>query len=133
MTNRDRQEEEDEISAQKINDKTTFVELPDQFEEDVVRDLFKDLEHKKEEQPYVEPQVQDAQTIESETATINNEFYDLKHQFDQVNNAATELKKRSNWPNWLCNWQWQSFLKKNRHWRRLILKMTYLTLRTQLI
>ena len=55
MTNRDRQEEEDEISAQKINDKTTFVELPDQFEEDVVRDLFKDLEHKKEEQPYVEP------------------------------------------------------------------------------
>ena len=98
MTNRDRQEEEDEISAQKINDKTTFVELPDQFEEDVVRDLFKDLEHKKEEQHYVEPQVQDAQTIESETATItiNNEFYDLKHQFDQVNNAATELKKRSN-------------------------------------
>ena len=35
------------MSAQKINDKRTFVELSDQFEEDLVRDLFKDLEHKK--------------------------------------------------------------------------------------
>ena len=47
LANRDRREREDEMSAQKINDKRTFVELSDQFEEDLVRDLFKDLEHKK--------------------------------------------------------------------------------------
>ena len=49
LSNRDRQGKEDEISLQKINEDTTFVELPDQFEEILIDDLFKDLEHKKTE------------------------------------------------------------------------------------
>ena len=41
-----------------------IFKLPDQFEEELVEDLFKPLEHKKIEYPYAEPQVQDAETIE---------------------------------------------------------------------
>ena len=67
LLNRDRKEKEDKISLEKINEDTTFVELPNQFEEDLIDDLSKDLEHKKTEHPYVEPQVQDAATIETET------------------------------------------------------------------
>ena len=47
LANRDKREIEDEMSAQKIYDKRTFIELSDQSEEELVRDLFKDLEHKK--------------------------------------------------------------------------------------
>ena len=72
LSNRDRKEKEDENSLEKINENTTFVELPDQFEEDLIDDLYKDLEHKKTEHPYVEPQVQDASTIETETKTSTN-------------------------------------------------------------
>ena len=60
-------EKKKKISLEKINEDTTFVDLPNQFEEDLIDDLFKDLEHKKTEYPYVEPQVQDAATIETET------------------------------------------------------------------
>ena len=56
LSNRDRKEKEDENSLEKINENTTFVELPDQFEEDLIDDLFKDLEHKKTEHPDVEPE-----------------------------------------------------------------------------
>lgn len=71
--------------------KTTFVELPDEFEEDLVRDLLKDLEHKKEEHPYVEPQ--DPKTLETEAVNTNDEFSNLKQQFDQRNTLTTEQKK----------------------------------------
>ena len=47
---------------------------------------------KKTRHPYVEPQVKDAQTIETETRTIDNEFSKLKQEFDKVNNAVTEQK-----------------------------------------
>ena len=57
LSNRDRIEKEDENSLEKINENITFVELPDQFEEDPIDDQFKDLEHKKTEHSYVEPQV----------------------------------------------------------------------------
>ena len=60
LSNRDKQEKEDEISLEKINEDTIFVELHDQFEEDLIDDLLKDLEHKKTEHPFIEPQVQDA-------------------------------------------------------------------------
>ena len=51
--------------AKEIIDSTTFVELPDPFEQEIVDDLWKALEHKKTKHPYVEPQVKDAQTIET--------------------------------------------------------------------
>ena len=75
--------------------KTTFVELPDEFKEDLVRDLLKDLEHKKEEHPYVESQVQEAKTLETEAVNTNDEFSNVKQQFDQRNTLATEQKKQN--------------------------------------
>ena len=66
----------------------SFVDLPNPFEQEIVDNLFKDFEHKKTKHPYVEPQVKDAQTIETETETTNSEFPKLKQEFDKVNNAA---------------------------------------------
>ena len=65
--NRDRQEKEDQKSSNKIIKDTSFVELPDQFEEELVKDQFKKLEYEKIEHTYIEPQVQDAETIVIET------------------------------------------------------------------
>ena len=44
-----------------------FVELHDPFEQVIVDDLFKDLEHKKTKHRYVKLQIKDAQTIQPET------------------------------------------------------------------
>ena len=93
LSNRDRKEKEDENSLEKINENITFVELPDQFEEDPIDDLFKDLEHKKTEHPYVEPQVQHAATIETETKNTNDEFFGLQQMLNEANDAATEQNK----------------------------------------
>ena len=60
------------------------------FEQEIVDNLFKDFEHKQTKHPYVEPQVKDAQTIETETETTNSEFPKLKQEFDKVNNAAEQ-------------------------------------------
>ena len=68
------------------------MEQPDPFDQEIVDDLFKDLEHKKTKHPYVEPQVKDAQTIETRTQATNNEFLELKQQFDKVDNVATKQK-----------------------------------------
>ena len=68
--------------------------MPDQFEEDLIDDLFKDLEHKKTKHPYVEPQVQHAATIETETKNTNDEFFGLQQMLNEVNDAATEQKKQ---------------------------------------
>ena len=92
LANRDRREGEDAKNAKEIIDTTTFVPLPDPFEQEIIDDQFQDLEHKKIRHPYVEPQVKDAQTVEMETQTIDNEFCKLKQEFDKVNNAVTEQK-----------------------------------------
>ena len=69
--------------------------MPEKFEEKVKQDLFKDLEHKKIEHPYVEPQVQDAEAIEIETKKENEEFDDLFLKYKEIDNAATEQKKEN--------------------------------------
>ena len=51
-------------------------------------------EHKKEMYPYVPPQVQTADEIETETALMDDEFTDLKTNYDEINDAATELKQQ---------------------------------------
>ena len=53
LSNRDRQKK-DQKSSDKIIKDPSFVELPDQFEEELVEDLFKNLEHKKIEHTYIE-------------------------------------------------------------------------------
>ena len=47
QSNRKRKEEEDNKSNLKIKGKRHFFERPNQFEEELVEDLFKPLEHKK--------------------------------------------------------------------------------------
>ena len=59
--------EEDENRIQEIEKTRNFLEKPDEFSEEVIDGLFKDLEHKKVEHPYVEPQAQDAETKERAT------------------------------------------------------------------
>ena len=95
LANRDRKEEEDLKKEEEIID-STFVPLPDPFEHDLINYQFEnDLEHKKLENPYVEPQVKDAQTIELETQAENDEFSKLKQEFDKANNAAKEQKSQT--------------------------------------
>ena len=57
-------EKEDEKSIWEIEKTCNFVQKPDEFSGEVIDGLFKDLEHKKVEHPYVKPQVHDAETIE---------------------------------------------------------------------
>ena len=69
--------------------------MPEKFEEELKQDLFKDLEHKKIEHPYVEPQVQDGETVEIETKKENEEFDDRFLKYKEIDNAATEQKKEN--------------------------------------
>ena len=95
LANRDTREKADAEKAKEIIYTTTFVELPEPFEQEIVDDLFKDLEHKKTKHPYVEPQVKDAQTIEPELDTTNSDFSKLKQEFDKDNNVTTEQKSQT--------------------------------------
>ena len=56
--------------------------------------IFSTKKKKKKTHPYVESQVLDASTIETETQAINDEFDKLKQQFGTVNDAATKQKKQ---------------------------------------
>ena len=99
LANRDRRKKED--AKENVIDTTTFKELPDLFEQEIVDDLFKDLQHKKTKHPYVKPQVKDAQTIEIETQTTNCKFLKLKQEFDMVNTTATEQKWQTDATNFI--------------------------------
>ena len=96
LLNRKRKEEKDNESNRKIKEERNFFEWPDQFEVELVDYLFKNLEHKKIEHPYVEPQVQDTETIEKETKKKDDDFTDLE-QKNAVDNAAAE-QKNTRWP-----------------------------------
>ena len=93
LGNRDKQEKEDKKHNERINEDSIFVEWPDEFEEELLADLFKNIEHKKIEHLYVEPQVQDPETIEIETKKENDEFFELEQKFNTVDNAAAKHKK----------------------------------------
>ena len=92
LVNIKKKEKEDEKSIPEIEKTRNFLEKTDEFSEEVIDGLFKDLEHKKIEHPYVKRQVQDAETIERETKK-NDEFLDLYKKFNEVNDAATQQKK----------------------------------------
>ena len=95
LSNRERQRKEDQKSSEKIIKDISFVELPDQFEKELVEDLFKSLEHKKVEQTYIKPQVQDAETIEIETKNKDEEFSELKQLLNEITNTTTEEKQQN--------------------------------------
>ena len=77
--NRERKEKEDESSNVKIND---------EFEVELVDDLFKNL--------FVEPQVQDAETIEIETQKEDDEFFDLEKNITKL--SMLQLSKKGKLP-----------------------------------
>ena len=95
LANRYREEIEDAEKAKEIINKTTFVELPNPSEQEIVDELFKDLEHKKTKHSHVESWLEDVETIEIETQAVNDEFSELKEEFDKVNNAAAEQKSQT--------------------------------------
>ena len=53
------------------------------------------VEHKKGMFPYVPPQVQTADEIETEVAAVDDDFTRTKAKYDQINDAATEQKKQN--------------------------------------
>ena len=97
LLNRDRRECENEEKARQILDKTSFYPKPDRGDDtfqELVDNLYKNLEHKKTTHPYLEPTLQDPVTIETETQATDDEFDRLKQQFNEVNDTATEQKKQ---------------------------------------
>ena len=89
-----RKEEQDKESSLDIKKSHDFFGEPKKFEKELKEDLYKDLEHEKIEHPYIEPQVQDAETTEKETKKEDDEFFDLDQKQNEIDNAATELKKQ---------------------------------------
>ena len=77
-------------NAKEMIHTTTFVPMPDPFEQEIVDDQFENLEHRKVKHTYVEPQNENAQTIETETQATDNEFPKLKQELDKVNRTVTE-------------------------------------------
>ena len=66
-------------------DKTAFVELPDLFEQELVNDMFKELEHKKLNILILNPRhLANAQTIKAETQAVNDKFSQIKHDFNLI-------------------------------------------------
>ena len=63
---------------------------------DTVVDILDDeyVEHKKELHPYVPPQLQTAEETEQETQLFDDNFAQLKTEYDQINDVATEQKKQ---------------------------------------
>ena len=58
--------------------------------------MTKMLNIKKEMHPCVPPQVQTADETELETQLVDGNFAQLKAQYDQINDDATEKKKKKN-------------------------------------
>ena len=88
------QEESHYQNAYNINKDRLFVpKIEDPL--DTVIDMFDDgsVEHKKEMHPCVLSQVQTADETELETQLVDDNFAQLKAQYDQINDDATELNK----------------------------------------
>ena len=70
------QDKESSLDIKKLHD--IFEEPTDsEFKEELEKDLYKDLEPKKIEESYVEPQVQGAETIEKEKKRKTKNFMAL--------------------------------------------------------
>ena len=95
LSNIERKEEQDKKSRLDIKNSHYFLELAKKFEEELKEDLFKDLGHKQIEHSYVEPLVQDAETIEIETKEENEEFDYIFSKYKEIDNASTEQKRQN--------------------------------------
>ena len=91
LSNIKRKAEQDKETSLDIKKSHNFFQEPEKFKEE----LEEDLKHKKIEEPYIEPQVQNAETIEKETKKKDKELCDLALKCSEIDNAATEQKKQN--------------------------------------
>ena len=68
----------------------------EEFENELKKDLYKELEHVKTDDSYVEPIVQDAETIEKEAKKEDDEFFKLVLKFSEIDSAAIEQNRQEN-------------------------------------
>ena len=94
LLNIKRKEEQHKENSLDIKKSHDFFEETEKFEKELKEDLYEDLEHKEIEYPYIEPQVQDVETIEKETKKEDDEFFDLDQKYSVTDNAGTEQKKQ---------------------------------------
>ena len=81
-----------------VKEKYNLDEKPsvdDKFEEQIVMDILNNVwyDHIKTEELYVEPTVQDAQTIVDEIKQQNEDFLQIAAKFNKIDMAATAQKK----------------------------------------
>ena len=81
-----------------VKEKYNLDEKPsvdDKFEEQIVMDILNNVwyDHIKTEELYVEPTVQDAQTIDDEIKQQNEDFLQIAAKFNKIDMAATAQKK----------------------------------------
>ena len=68
----------------------------EEFENELKKDLYKELKHVKTDYSYVEPIVQDAETIQKETKKKDDEFFKLVLKFSEIDSAAIEQNRQEN-------------------------------------
>ena len=82
-----------------VKEKYDFDEKPsvdDKFEEQIVMEMLNNApyDHIKTEELYVEPTVQDAETIDEEMKQENEDYLKTAAEFNKIDMAATAQKKR---------------------------------------
>ena len=97
LLNLKRKSEQDKKSSNDIKNYHEFFKKPgvdEEFENKIKEDLFEVLEHTKIDNPYVEPTVEDTETIEKETKKENDDFIKTVIKFNEIHTAALEQKKQ---------------------------------------
>ena len=86
-------EKSDIENACNINKDRLFVPKKEDPLDAVIDILGEQVEHKKMMHPYVPPQAQTADAIETETQQVDDKFAKLNADYNQINDASTEQKK----------------------------------------
>ena len=97
LLNLKRKSEQDKKSSNNIKNSHEFFKKPgvdEEFENKIKEDLFEVLEHTKIDNPYVEPIVEDTETIEKETKKEDDDFIKTVIKFNEIHTAALEQKKQ---------------------------------------
>ena len=82
-----------------VKEKYDFNEkssVDDKFEEQIVMDILNNVpyDHVETEEPYVEPTVQDAETIDDKTKQENEDYLQTAAEFNKIHMVTTAQKKQ---------------------------------------
>ena len=97
LLNLKRKSEQDKKSSNDIKNYHEFFKksgVDEEFENKIKEDLFEVPEHTKIDNPYVEPTVEDTETIEKETKKEDDDFIKTVIKFNEIHTAALEQKKQ---------------------------------------